>query len=180
MNGSHDSPPPRGGEGEHRLALRRHLRAWWWRYLALVIAVCVGLTIWVFLAFNSYWHSSPNPWPNAYSEQQLEHAASVIGGPPGFSAGQFGPYSDIGLAQYEREYKGSGTAAAVTSWSGSRLAALGFENIQGGGAAFCQRFVVHIMSVLPFSPGPVTEVQVMVQSDGVSNSYPACPAGLFG
>jgi hypothetical protein len=121
-----------------------------------------------------------------YSQQQLDHALTVIGAPPGFSGGQFsyegGTFGSPPTSY--RDYNGSGSVsqAHVYAWYVHRLAALGFQNVQGDGSAFCQRFAVGVsMESDDMIVGAnVTSVEVSAQSQGISGSGAVCPSGLFG
>jgi hypothetical protein len=62
----------------------------------------------------------------------------------------------------------------------SRLRSLGFKNVSQDGSAACQKFGVGISPGLPIGASPAAGVEVVVQTEGMPNSGPACPAGLFG
>lgn len=144
----------------------------WGRYLSLLIGICVAIAVsWVALTVVS---------GQPYSYQQLEHATTVIGGPPGFSAGPLIDTSGDGPSEYAGEYYGSSSSNAEYAWMVSRLRSLGFKNVSQDGSAVCQKFSVSIIIGLRIGQSPKPGVLVNVQTQGVPDSGPACPADLFG
>ena len=100
------------------------MRARWGRYLALAIGIYGVIAI----SWGAVKAISGLP----YSAQQLEHATTVIGAPPGFSAGPFVSISDAGFggpSNYAREFYGNGSmpSDSVYSWYVSRLTAMGLK-----------------------------------------------------
>jgi hypothetical protein len=153
------------------------VRAHWERYVALATGIC-GVVAMSWLAW-----SVVSGLPSPYSYQQLEHATTVIGGPPGFSAGPFVSINDAGFgtpAEYAREFYGSASSDAEYAWFVSRLRSLGFTNVRQNGFTACQKFGVSINPGLPIGATSAAGVEVVVVSEEMPDSGPACPAGLFG
>jgi hypothetical protein len=163
-----------------------------WAFPCVVVAC---LVVGVALVANSWLAGQP------YSQDQVEHAATSIGGPPGYSLDPAGAGGGgvFGQSEIQQQYVGTGTEETELTWALQRLLSLGFANAQLSGSgvtASCGKLGVDIQANYlpstgpPFLGGPppagfsgTSGVSVEVGSGGGGGepaNEPDCPSGLLG